>query len=107
MEKAKNISILALSFLLSFVFITNSFGQGAGGDIIQGTVSSATDGETLIGASVTEIDGNNRVISGTTTDVNGHYVLRVRNKNGRISVAYVGFEKEVIRINNRNTLNVT
>lgn len=107
MEKAKNISILALSFLLSFVFITNSFGQGAGGDIIQGTVSSATDGETLIGASVTEIDGNNRVISGTTTDVNGHFVLRVRNKNGRISVAYVGFEKEVIRINNRNTLNVT
>ena len=106
MKRVKNTTLIALSFLLSLFFSTESYGQGAGSDIIQGVVSSASDGETLIGASVTEIDGNNRVVGGTTTDVNGHFVLRVRNKNGRISVAYVGFDKTIIRINNRQTINV-
>lgn len=105
MKKSNRIKVLALSFLFLFAVLQVSFGQ-AGDNIIQGTVTSSSDGETLIGASVTEIDGNNRVISGTTTDFNGHFVLKVRNPNGRISVAYVGFDKETVRINNRKTINV-
>ena len=107
MKKAKRLTVLALSFLLTLTFTPFSFGQSSGGDnIIQGIVTSSTDGESLIGASVTEVDGNNRVISGTTTDVNGRYVLKVRNMNGRISVAYVGFDKQNVRINNQKTVNI-
>ena len=105
MKKSIRITVLALSFLLTLTISTVSFGQSTGGDnIIQGKVTSSTDGETLIGASVTEIDANNRVIGGTTTDVNGQYVLKVRNPNGRLSVAYVGFDRQTVRINNRKTI---
>lgn len=107
MKKANRFTVLTLSFFLTLAISSVSYGQSEAGDnIIQGTVTSVTDKEALIGASITEIDGNNRVISGTTTDVNGHYVLKVRNPNGRITVAYVGFDKQILKINNRKTLDV-
>ena len=107
MKKAIKNTVLALSFLLTLTISPVIFGQSTGGDnIIQGTVTSATDGETLMGASVTEIDVNNRVISGTTTDINGHYVLKVRNPNGKISVTYIGFDRQTVKISNRKTINI-
>lgn len=107
MKKAIRNTVLALSFLMTLTISPVIFGQSTGGDnIIQGTVTSATDGETLMGASVTEIDVNNRVISGTTTDINGHYVLKVRNPNGKISVTYVGFDRQTVKIGNRKTINI-
>lgn len=107
MKKANRFTVITLSLLLILTISTVSFGQSSGGDnIIQGTVTSSTDGETLIGASVTEVDANNRIISGTSTDVNGHFVLKVRNLNGRITVAYVGFDKQIVRVNNRKTVDI-
>ncbi|MGC3979421.1 MAG: SusC/RagA family TonB-linked outer membrane protein [Paludibacteraceae bacterium] len=95
------ISTLLITLVLLLPF--SSIGQNAGGDnIIQGTITSATDGEPLIGVNVTEIDANNRVVNGAITDVNGHYVLKVKNLNGRISVSYVGFIKQVKKITGKN-----
>ncbi|MBP1664240.1 MAG: SusC/RagA family TonB-linked outer membrane protein, partial [Bacteroidetes bacterium] len=107
MKKANRFTVLTLSFFLTLAISSVCYGQSEAGDnIIQGTVTSVTDKEALIGASITEIDANNRVISGTTTDVNGHYVLKVRNPNGRITVAYIGFDKQILKISNRKTLDV-
>ncbi|MHB9055530.1 MAG: SusC/RagA family TonB-linked outer membrane protein [Paludibacteraceae bacterium] len=107
MKKANIFTILILSLLLVLISSTKNYAQSTGDDnIIQGTITSTTDGETLIGASVTEIDGNNRVISSANTDINGHYVLRVKNLNGRISVAYIGFDKQIIKISNKKTIDV-
>ena len=47
------------------------------GGLVQGTVTDSRDGEPLVGVNVVEIDVNNRVVSGTITDVNGRYVLKV------------------------------
>ena len=70
-----NIKLITCLLLL---FIAAS-GQAQVADVIvQGKVSSVADGE-LIGASVTEVDANNRIVSGSVTDINGHYVIKVKN----------------------------
>jgi TonB-linked SusC/RagA family outer membrane protein len=61
--------------------------------IIQGTITSKTDGLPLIGVNVTELDVNNRVISGTITDFDGKFVLRIRSDQNTLAFSYVGFTK--------------
>ncbi|VBB44746.1 conserved exported hypothetical protein [uncultured Paludibacter sp.] len=99
-------TIANLFLILMLLLPFNGIGQNTKDDnIIQGTVTSGTDGEPLIGVNVTEIDANNRIVNGAITDVNGHYVLKVKNPNGRISISYVGFIKQVKRITGR-TVNI-
>jgi hypothetical protein len=61
-------TILFFYLLIPFV----SLGQSSGTQrVVRGTVSSATDGETLVGATVIEADDKKRIISATITDING------------------------------------
>jgi TonB-linked SusC/RagA family outer membrane protein len=100
-------SITALVLILSVVFSFSSFAQNTtGGTIIQGDVTSATDKEALIGVSVTEIDANNRVVSQTITNINGHYVLKAKSLQNRISVSYIGYIKQIKNIANKNVVNI-
>ena len=90
------------NFAISFLFIlllfpALAFSQKQADVIIQGTVSSDPDGP-VIGASITEIDANNRVVSGCTTDLNGHYVLRIKSIDNRISFNYIGYIKQTRKI---------
>ncbi|MDD3195323.1 MAG: TonB-dependent receptor plug domain-containing protein, partial [Paludibacter sp.] len=73
--------------------------------IVQGTVTSKTDGEPLIGVNITEEDANNRVISGTITDFDGKYVLRIKSNSHRIVVSYVGYTKFERVIGTANVIN--
>lgn len=81
-------------------------GQGST-PVIQGQISSSGDGSALIGVNITEIDATNRVVSGTISDINGHYVLKIKNPQNRISVSYIGFEKQIKGIENKRILNFT
>ena len=49
--------------------------------VLQGEVTSSNDGYPIIGASVSEIDANNRVVNATITDFNGKYVMKIKNSN--------------------------
>jgi len=95
--------LLMLSLMLPLRGISQNVG---GGTIIQGQITSATDGLTLIGVSVSEIDANKRNVSGTVTDANGHYVLRVKSLNNKLSIAYVGFIKQEKKINDQRVINI-
>lgn len=55
---------------------------------IQGNVTSKTDGEPIIGATVVEV-GN--TTNGTITDFDGNFTLSVK-EGAKISVSYVGFK---------------
>ncbi len=79
---------------------------GAATNLLQGTVTSSSDGEGLIGATISEVDATNRVLSATATDINGQYVLKVINPGNRIVVSYIGFEKQTLPINNRTVVNI-
>ena len=99
------IGILILLFMLLLPFSSKAQNTAAV-TIIQGKVTSGSDGEFLIGATVSEIDVTNRVISATSTDVNGQYVLKIKNPNNQLIFSYIGFEKQTVKINNRKIIHV-
>lgn len=70
--------------------------------ILTGLVKSA-DGEELIGVTVQVEDATSR---GTITDYNGRFSIKVSN-GSIISFSYIGYETQVIKINNQSTLLIT
>ncbi len=74
---------LILSILLS---TSLAFGQTT---TIAGTVTDASNNETLYGVEVILNDGE----SGTTTDDNGKYLLTTQAGQQKISFAYIGFDQ--------------
>ncbi len=86
-----------MTMLLCFVTI------GAMAQVtVQGVVSDPT-GEPLIGASVVEKGKQN----GTVTDIDGKFQLKVPNANATITVSYVGYLTQDIKLGGRTTVDVT
>jgi len=73
---------------------------------IQGNVTAKSNGETMIGVGVTEVDANNRNQSGTVTDANGHYVLKIKNRNNKLEFRYLGYAKQSRAIGNADEINI-
>jgi len=100
-----NFAIILLFLLL--IVPKMAFGQKAGNDLLaQGTITSKTDGTTLIGVSVAEIDATNRVVSGSVTDMNGHFVLKLKNPDNKLSISYLGFIKQIVSIGSKRVFNI-
>lgn len=96
-------TILIIYLLVPFF----SLGQGAvSSRVIQGTVTSGSDGETLVGVNVIEVDNQKRIFSATTTDINGHYVIKVKNPSNRLVFSFIGFITQPQDIGGRSTINV-
>jgi TonB-linked SusC/RagA family outer membrane protein len=96
--------ILLLSLLITGI----SFAQSPGSQrIIQGTITSATTGETLVGATVVEVDSKQRIITATISDFNGHYVLKVKNPENNLVVSFIGFVTQSLAIGEANTLDIS
>lgn len=62
-----------------------------------------SNGEPLVGASVTEKGTENR----TVTDVNGDYTLQVTGNKPLLVFSYIGFTDQEIPLGNRSTVNLT
>ena len=103
--KLNIIGTILLIYLLMPCF---SFGQAPGaGRVVQGTVTSATDGETLVGVGVVEVDSKKRIFSATITDFNGHYVLKVKNPENKLVFTFIGFLTQTKDIGTSSTVDVT
>lgn len=74
--------------------------------VVQGTISSRNDGYPLIGVNVTEVDANNRVISGTVTDFDGKYVMKIKSNDNRLTFSYVGYTKQERKIGTASVINI-
>lgn len=98
------IKILILTFLILLPF-GSSAQEAVSSFIIQGTVTSGSDGEPLSGAVVNELDVNNRVVSAASADINGHFVLKIKNPLNSLSVSFIGFEKQIRKIENKKVIN--
>jgi len=71
--------------------------------LIRGNVISSVDKEPLIGASVAEINKDNRTVGGTVTNLDGDFSLNVSNVNNKLVISYVGFKsKELVIGSNTN-----
>ncbi len=71
---------------------------------VSGTVSDSWG--PVVGASIVELDGSNRNISATVTDMNGNFTLKIKNPKNRLKISYVGLKSQTLPINKR-VFNVT
>ncbi|MBO5182169.1 MAG: SusC/RagA family TonB-linked outer membrane protein [Paraprevotella sp.] len=82
-------SCLALAMRVSAQGITS----------VSGTVSDSYD--VLMGVQVVEIDAANRIVSSALTDMNGNFVLKVRNPKNKIRFSYMGMKTVLLPINKK------
>lgn len=92
----KNKIILYLILMGSFFSLT------AQNVTVKGVVKSSGDGMTLPSASVMVVGTN----IGTTTDMDGQYVIGKVDKNASLQFSYTGYETQIVKINGQSTINI-
>lgn len=95
-----------LTGLLGLFLLLSQFVFGQNSVIIRGKVTDETTNESLAFVNVVEIDNNGRFVTGTVTDVNGNYVLKVKDSNNSIQVSFIGYKKKSFNIEGRATIDV-
>jgi TonB-linked SusC/RagA family outer membrane protein len=80
--------------LLLCAFATGAYAQIT---MVSGTITDKTDG--LMGATIAEIDGANRIIEASLADINGHFTMKIKNPKDRIKFSYVGYKAQILPIN--------
>jgi TonB-linked SusC/RagA family outer membrane protein len=78
----------------------------ASGTVVQGTVTSKVDGETLVSVNVTEVDASNRIQNATITDINGKYIIKIKDTSNKLVFSFIGFVGESRAIGERRQINV-
>ena len=77
-----------------------------GQNALRGTVKDKETGEPVIGANIVEYDKDKRIIAGTITDLNGNYVLNVKNKDAVIMFGFIGYKAVEIPLEGRTILDI-
>ena len=106
MNKFMRIRFFVCILLITLTGTVKVMAQTETNVIVQGQVTSANDGLEIIGANISEIDANNRVVGGTATDFNGKFVMRVRSATNRLTVSYIGYIPKTVKIDNRRVINI-
>ena len=101
MKKIKSIIFIILA-LCSF---TTVFAQQK--TIIRGRVIDSADKSTIIGANIVEYDKDNRVINGTITNVNGDFVLTMKDPKNTVKVSVIGYKQKEIKVDPSKTIMVS
>ena len=81
--------------LLTPLSALRSFAQEAN-DVISGTVSDALG--PIMQANVVEIDNANRIVSSTTTDMNGNFSFKIKNPKNKLRFSFVGCKPKTVPI---------
>lgn len=85
-------------------FIMFCFSVSAQTAVVRGKVTDK-DGSAVQGASVSELDADNRIVNGTLTDIEGNYILKKINPKNRISISSIGYKTIIQKINGRTVIN--
>lgn len=91
----KNIKSTIFLFIALFSFAIATAQEKT---IIRGRVIDSTDKSTIIGANVVEYDKDNRVINGTITNVNGDFVLTMKDKTNIVKVSVIGYKAQEVKV---------
>lgn len=89
---------------LFLLFVLAAFGclPGLAQFQVKGTVVDASDNEPLIGATVME----NGSTSGTVTDLDGEFSLKVKDGNAVLAISYVGYAPQKVAVKGNHTLTI-
>ncbi|MDR2388853.1 MAG: TonB-dependent receptor [Tannerellaceae bacterium] len=95
------VMLLTVCFIL-FSCLVSELKAQTGDPTITGTVTDAVNAEPLIGVNVYE----KGTTSGTITDTNGKYSLRVSDRNATLVFSYIGYTTLEVRIEGSNVINL-
>ena len=96
----KNLIFIILLFYSGFIFAQTS------DKITVSGVVTDYDKETLPGVTVYLVNENNRMVTGTITDINGKYNIQAPTE-GRLQFSFVGMRTLTINIDNRSSIDVS
>jgi len=89
-------SMLRKTILLFWVSLLTLQGFSQSSNIIRGRVVDQADGLAVIGANVIEYDAENRIINGTITNVNGDFLLEMKDRSNIVRISVIGYETKEI-----------
>jgi len=87
----------AIILFLTLGFAIQAFPQEK--KIIRGRIIDKGDKTAVIGANVIEYDKENRIINGTISNVNGDFVLEMKNSVNIIRISVIGYNTQEINVN--------
>jgi len=93
---------IAIILFLTLLSFTNVFAQQ--GVIIRGRIIDKGDQTTIIGANIIEYDKDDRIINGTVSNINGDFVLEMKDQNNIVKVSVIGYEVQEITPDPTTTL---
>ncbi len=86
-----------LKFSISLFILTlwsvNIYAQ----EIIRGRVIDSSDNSTIIGVNVIEYDSQNRIINGTITNIDGDFVLTLKDASNIVKISMIGYKSQVLK----------
>ena len=96
-----------LSFVLLVIFLTATTANAQDKILIRGKVTDKLTKETIPGVNIVEMDKENRIVSGTQTDMDGNYSLTIKNISGqKLSFSFIGYSAQEIQVGTRAVINV-
>ena len=98
------IRFILMAFLITLLACEGAFSQSK--NIIRGRVIDAETKEPIIGATIAELNSQNRAVNGTITDVKGEFLFKITNPADSLSFSFIGYERQVTGINNRTDFTI-
>ena len=102
MKKIIRFSGLLIILLLSG--FCNLYAQKSA--IIKGHITDALTGSSMEFVNVVEIDKNGRFVSGTISDLNGNYIIKVANDKNPLQISFIGYKKQTTDINGKTQIDI-
>ncbi|MDA3892848.1 MAG: TonB-dependent receptor plug domain-containing protein, partial [Salinivirgaceae bacterium] len=96
-----------LTLILTSLLIGSAITSMAQSFNVSGQIRDGGLKEPLIGCNVVEVDENGRYLNGTITDYNGIFTVQVTSGKAKIQISMIGFEKQIVEVNNRAKINIT
>ncbi len=92
--------------LFALLVLGSTYAHGQQNDVLWGVVTDKLTKEPLIGVNVLEVDENNRVVSYDVTNINGEFVLPIKNRKDKISFSFIGYKSHTIEIGEKMVYNI-
>ncbi len=97
--------MLVMLVFFSFGFRADLLAQSK--KTIRGSITEKSTGAPIIGATIVEYDENNRIITGTVTDVNGYFQISVTDPYTVLVASSIGYETMEIELQGRLDVEVS
>jgi TonB-linked SusC/RagA family outer membrane protein len=101
MKKVKKATLLITLALINIAIV---YAQQK--TVIRGRVIDKNDKSAVVGANIVEYDKDNRVINGTVCNVNGDFVLEMKNLADIVKVSFIGYTALEIKVDPSKVMTV-